>query len=89
MAYHDFAGKRGSMDLYCTISGIEQALWDIVGKPLNTPVYNLLGGVFREKIRVYVNGWSSRTIATSVERAVQLVKQGFTAMKFDPCPGPR
>ena len=29
MAYHDFAGKRGSMDLYCAISGIEQALWDI------------------------------------------------------------
>ncbi len=88
MAYHDFAGKRGSMDLYCAISGIEQALWDIVGKSLNTPVYNLLGGACREKIRVYANGWSSGTIAPSVERAVQLVEQGFTAMKFDPFPGP-
>ena len=56
MAYHDFAGKRGSMEHYCAISGIEQTLWDIVGKALNTPVYNLLGGASRDKIRVYANG---------------------------------
>ena len=88
MAYHDFAGKRGAMDLYCAISGIEQALWDIVGKSLNTPVYNLLGGACRDKLRVYANGWSRSTIAESVESAVQLVERGFTAMKFDPFPGP-
>ena len=57
MAYHDFAGKRGAMDFYSALSGIEQALWDVVGKHLNTPVYNLLGGACREKIRVYANGW--------------------------------
>ena len=39
-AYTDFANKRGSMDLY---SSIEQALWDIVGKATEQPVYNLLG----------------------------------------------
>ncbi|HIO77547.1 TPA: mandelate racemase/muconate lactonizing enzyme family protein [Candidatus Poribacteria bacterium] len=88
MAYHDFAGRRGAMDLYCAISGIEQALWDIVGKSLNTPVYNLLGGACRDKLRVYANGWSRSTIAESVESAVQLVERGFTAMKFDPFPGP-
>jgi len=88
MAYHDFAGKRGAMDLYCAISGIEQALWDIVGKSLNTPVYNLLGGACRDKLRVYANGWSRSTIAESVESAVQLVERGFTAMKFDPFSGP-
>lgn len=87
MAYHDFAGKRGGMELYCAISGIEQALWDIVGKALNTPVYNLLGGSCRDKIRVYANGWSGHTIEESAERAAQLVEQGFTAMKFDPFPG--
>lgn len=88
MAYHDFAGKRGSMEVYCAMSGIEHALWDIVGKALNAPVYNLLGGACREKIRVYANGWGGRTNEERAERAVQLVEQGFTAMKFDPFPGP-
>ena len=87
MAYHDFANKRGAMDFYCAISGIEQALWDIVGKALNTPVYNLLGGACRDKIRVYANGWGGRTIEQYAERAVRLVAQGFNAMKFDPFPG--
>ena len=88
MAYHDFASKRGAMDLYCAISGIEQALWDIVGKALNTPIYNLMGGACRDKIRVYANGWGGRTIKGYAERATRLVEQGFTAMKFDPFPGP-
>ncbi len=88
MAYHDFASKRGAMDLYCAISGIEQALWDIVGKALNTPIYNLMGGACRDKIRVYANGWGGRTIKEYAERATRLVEQGFTAMKFDPFPGP-
>jgi galactonate dehydratase len=87
-AYHDFAGKRGAMDLYCAISGLEQALWDIVGKALNTPIYNLLGGACREKIRVYANGWGGSTPTEMGRRARQLVEQGFTAMKFDPFPGP-
>ncbi len=88
MAYHDFAGKRGSMEFYCAISGIEHALWDITGKALNAPVYNLLGGPCRDKIRVYANGWGGRTIEERAERAVQLVEQGFTAMKLDPLPNP-
>ena len=76
------------MEFYCAISGIEHALWDIVGKALNTPVYNLLGGACRDKIRVYANGWGGSTIEERAERAVQLVEQGFTAMKFDPLPNP-
>ena len=88
VAYHDFAAKRGAMDFYSAVSGIEQALWDIVGKALNAPVYNLLGGACRDKIRVYANGWSRGTIQERAERAKQLVEQGFTAMKFDPFPGP-
>jgi galactonate dehydratase len=88
VAYHDFASKRGAMDLYCALSGIEQALWDIVGKSLNTPVYNLLGGACRDRIRVYANGWGGRTSEEMGERARQLVEQGFSAMKFDPFPGP-
>ena len=87
MAYHDFAGKRGAMDFYSALSGIEQALWDIVGKALNTPVYNLLGGPCRDKIRVYANGWSRGTLQQRLARAKQLVKGGFSALKFDPFPG--
>jgi galactonate dehydratase len=87
-AYHDFASKRGSMEHYCAVSGLEQALWDIAGKALGTPVYNLLGGPCRDRIRVYANGWGGRTPAERAERARTLVEQGFTAMKFDPFPGP-
>jgi galactonate dehydratase len=88
VAYNDFAAKRGAMDFYCALSGIEQALWDIAGKALNTPVYNLLGGACRDKIKVYANGWGGRTPEEMAERAQQLVAQGFSAMKFDPFPGP-
>jgi galactonate dehydratase len=90
MAYHDFAGKRGAMDLYSAISGLEQALWDVVGKRLNTPVYNLLGGPCRDRIRVYANGWyeGAKTPAALAKKAVETVAQGFTALKFDPFPGP-
>lgn len=90
MAYHDFAGKRGAMDFYSALSGLEQALWDIVGKHFGTPVYNLLGGACREKIRVYANGWSGDSGAPEdyAERALQIVARGFTALKFDPFPGP-
>ena len=90
MAYHDFAGKRGAMDFYSALSGLEQALWDIVGKHFGTPVYNLLGGACREKIRVYANGWSggAGTPEGYAERALQIVARGFTALKFDPFPGP-
>jgi galactonate dehydratase len=88
-AYTDFGGKRGSMDLYCAISGLEQALWDIAGKATGQPVYNLLGGAFRTKLRVYANGWAGdRDPDTVAESARAVVARGFTALKFDPFPGP-
>jgi galactonate dehydratase len=91
MVYNDIAGRRGAMDLFCAMSGIEQALWDIVGKRLDVPVYNLLGGPCRHRIRVYANGWSYGKVRDSGElaqRAVDTVRLGFTALKFDPFPGP-
>ena len=85
MAYNDFAGKRGAMDLYCAISGMEQALWDIVGKAAGQPVYNLLGGACRDKIRVYANGWrGGGTPEQAAAGAKAIVERGFTALKFDP-----
>ncbi|MFZ1755062.1 MAG: mandelate racemase/muconate lactonizing enzyme family protein, partial [Caldilineaceae bacterium] len=53
------------------------------------PVYNLLGGAFREKIRVYANGWGgSGTAEQAAEAAAATVAKGFTGLKFDPFPGP-
>ena len=89
-AFDDYAARRGSVELWCAISGIEQALWDIVGKACGQPVYNLLGGKYREKIRVYANGWSygMKEPEDYARAAEKVVKAGFTAMKFDPLPAP-
>jgi galactonate dehydratase len=92
-ALQDFAGKRGSVDLFAAISGIEQALWDLAGRASGQPVYRLLGGTFRTRFRVYANGWSMtpdlwrKPIDEVAEAARQLVTDGFTAVKFDPFPG--
>lgn len=90
VAYDDLAGRRGAMDLYAALSGIEQALWDITGKKLGVPVYALLGGACRNKIRVYANGWygGAKTPEALAEKARQVVARGFTVLKFDPLPGP-
>jgi galactonate dehydratase len=90
VAYTDFGAKRGSMDLFSAISGVEQALWDVVGKALGQPVYNLLGGPVRTRLRVYANGWAEgRGKPEAVaEQARAVTKKGFTALKFDPFPGP-
>jgi galactonate dehydratase len=89
LAYTDFGSKRGSMDLYSAISGLEQACWDIAGKATGQPVYNLLGGAFRTRIRVYANGWAGDRDPDQVAaQARAVVDRGFTALKFDPFPGP-
>jgi len=67
------------------ISGIEIALLDLVGKHLKTPVYQLLGGKFRNRIRIYADSHaeSLRDIDTWQERALQVRERGFDAIKFD------
>jgi len=90
MAYEDWATKRGGLDFYSAVSGIEHAFWDIIGKRLQQPVYNLLGGPCREKIRVYANGWAGRmdTLDGLAANAKAAVSRGWNALKFDPFPGP-
>ena len=61
------------------LSGIEYALWDLAGKALNVPVYRLLGGQFRNKVRLYIDSAHS----DYGERAEQVQAKGFTAIKFD------
>jgi len=64
-------------------------MWDLAGKALGTPVYNLLGGPCRSRIRVYANGWYgvAQTPEAYGEMAAATVARGFTALKFDPFPG--
>src|SRR5256712_5124795 len=78
------------MELWSAVSGIEQALWDLAGKRLGAPVVSLLGGPCRERIRVYANGWYSgaKTPDAYAAKAKETVARGFTALKFDPLPGP-
>ncbi|HWR59981.1 MAG TPA: mandelate racemase/muconate lactonizing enzyme family protein, partial [Clostridia bacterium] len=84
--FDDFAIRRSSCDFYAAWSAIEIAMWDIVGKAAGQPVYNLLGGASRERIRVYANGWwgGASTVEETVERALKVKAMGFTALKWDP-----
>lgn len=86
----DFAIRRNSIDFLCAWSAIELASWDLIGKKAGLPVHKLLGGAMREKIRVYANGWwfGAKGIEETVARAVEVVGQGYDAIKWDPIPGP-
>ncbi len=77
---------RGGPVLMSALSAVEMALWDILGKTLNTPVYQLLGGKVNEKVRIYVNGWfaGAKEPEEFGEKAKAVVKRGITAMKWDP-----
>jgi galactonate dehydratase len=72
---------RGGPILVSAISGIEQALWDIKGKYHEVPVYEMLGGMYREKIRMYAHCWGSTTDKI-VARALDRKQRGFTAIKI-------
>jgi galactonate dehydratase len=76
-AMYRHAFYRGGPILTSAISGIDQALWDIKGKALGVPVYELLGGPTRSRIRVYAH-------AGTPERIKQLKAQGFSAFKTNP-----
>ncbi len=90
--YRDVAIKRGSMDFYCAVSGLEIALWDIAGKHFDTPVYNLLGGPCRGRLRIYGQPSGDAGEAAGADalgrRAANTVGLGYSALKFDPFPGP-
>jgi galactonate dehydratase len=78
-----FAGAQGGQ--YITaLSGLEIALWDLAGKALGLPVYQLLGGKFRDKVRIYCDSDMEVPIGEEADRKLPWIKaQGFTAMKID------
>lgn len=77
---------RGGPVLNSAIAAIEFALWDICGKALGQPVYNLLGGLVQGKIPAYANGWfDPETGANDIgEAARKVVAAGYRGLKFDP-----
>ena len=77
---------RGGPVLMSALSGVEMALWDIKGKALGVPVYQLLGGMVRDRVPCYANGWfaPARTPAEFAEKARAATAQGFTGLKWDP-----
>ena len=84
--------QRPDISVMGVLSAIEIALWDIIGKSANQPVYNLLGGKFHEKLRSYSYLYPEQADKnhvydnpeTAAQRAYEYVEQGFTAIKFDP-----
>jgi galactonate dehydratase len=89
---------RPDVSLGSVLSGIEMACWDVVGKELGQPVYQLLGGQVHERLRTYTylypraedgaDAFADAAVYRDPElaarRAVQEVERGFTAVKFDP-----
>ena len=73
--------QRGGPATGSAIAGIDQALWDIKGKACGMPVYQLLGGLAREKVRLYA-GVTGLTAELAAESAKKLVARGITAIRF-------
>src|SRR3972149_2055694 len=93
--YGSMYGQHPDMVKVAVISAVEMACWDIIGKELNQPLYNLLGGRYREKLwsYTYLYAEPGTGISTSqlqcdpekaAERGAAYAKQGFSAVKFDP-----
>lgn len=83
---HSFWAKGGGAIVFAAMSGIEQALWDLKGKRLGAPVYELLGGRVHDRLRVYANGWygNAKTPAELARASERPLRDGYTALKFYP-----
>src|ERR1700761_542898 len=81
-----FVYADGGQIKMCAISALEIACWDAMGKALNQPIYNLVGGRAHDRIPAYINGWyrCERTPEAFAKAAKFVIDKGFFAMKFDP-----
>jgi galactonate dehydratase len=77
---------QGGSTVLTAISGTEVAMWDIIGKACNQPVYRLLGGRCHDRLPAYANGWygGSRTAKDYAECAREAIRRGYCGVKFDP-----
>lgn len=84
MMMGDF-GRPGEVAM-SALACLEIACWDLKGKALNQPVYRLLGGAMRDRIKLYANGWYrvERTPVAFAQAARAAVAKGYRALKFDP-----
>src|SRR5947209_10980348 len=78
-------GRSGEIAM-SALAVVEMACWDIVGKAVGQPVYNLLGGPVRDRVKAYANGWYTveRTPQQFHAAAQRVVARGYRALKFDP-----
>jgi len=85
--YRDMNWLGQAGPLLSAISAIDIALWDIKGKALDAPIYELLGGAYRQRIQLYANYWfidGDHNADDYARQAKEVVQQGFSALKFDP-----
>ncbi|MBI4601291.1 MAG: mandelate racemase/muconate lactonizing enzyme family protein [Planctomycetes bacterium] len=77
---------QGGSTVMTAISGVEVAMWDIVGKACGQPLYRLLGGRCHGRIPAYANGWygGARAPRDYAERARDAAARGYGALKLDP-----
>jgi len=82
---HDFY-LPVSFESTTALSAFDIACWDIVGKHFGAPIHQLVGGSFRNSVRVYANGWYDKCVTPEQfgERAKKFAAIGYTALKFDP-----
>jgi galactonate dehydratase len=84
MFRNEFA--RGGPILNSAIGSIEMALWDIVGKALDRPVYDLLGGKVRDRLPAYANAWygAGADLSEIGRAAAEVARKGYRGLKMDP-----
>lgn len=68
------------------LAALDIATWDLVGRALGLPVYQLLGGMYRRRMRLYRNIGRAETVDELADRAATAVGDGYTAVKVDPVP---
>jgi galactonate dehydratase len=94
-AYGSGFTLRPDVSMMGVLSALEMACWDIIGKAVEQPIYNLLGGKLNERLRSYTYLYPGEgegddfyhDADRSAQRAAEYVKLGFTGLKFDPTGG--